>query len=122
MSCRGREAAQENLDRHRCPPNTGHRRIPVYMSPGPFSSTAVLDGYERYLGLHTRVPPNGAFLARGEAANSDTPRCVFHGRGTKSSGRRATRSLANSVVAANAIIAAIETVRPPSCTSAVEIN
>jgi hypothetical protein len=28
----------------------------------------------------------------------------------------------NSVVAANAIIAAIETVRPPSCTSAGEIN
>jgi hypothetical protein len=30
--------------------------------------------------------------------------------------------LQNSVVAANAIIAAIETVRPPSCTSAGEIN
>ena len=29
------------LERHRCPPNTGHRRILVYISLGRFSSTAV---------------------------------------------------------------------------------
>src|ERR1700730_18439317 len=40
MSCRCRLRTQKNLEQHRCPPNTSHRRIPIYMSLGRFSSTA----------------------------------------------------------------------------------
>src|SRR6267143_5907997 len=84
MSCRCREGAQENLDRHRCPPNTSHRRIPVYMSLGRFSSIADFSTLARTSdnGTFREHPLTGhwsASLREGRADTEHPPRSLSYG-------------------------------------------